>query len=81
MNTEDEEFTRIEQEIKRIGRPPIDPAHKKQMAAVSLTIAQKEKLRRLGGSKFIQRVIDRTIEGDRIILGKCGEPNKIVKPS
>ena len=60
MNTEDEEFTRIEQEIKRkTGRPPIDPAHKKQMAAVSLSIAQKEKLRELGGSAWIQKQINK----------------------
>lgn len=60
MNTEDEEFTRIEQEIKRkTGRPPIDPAHKKQMAAVSLTIAQREKMRRLGGSGWLQKQIDK----------------------
>lgn len=60
MNTEDKEFTRIEQEIKRkTGRPPIDPAHKKQMAAVSLTIAQREKMRKLGGSAWIQKQIDK----------------------
>lgn len=60
MNTEDEEFTRIEQEIKRkTGRPPIDPAKKKQMAAVSLSIVQKEKLRLLGGSAWIQKQIDK----------------------
>ncbi len=59
MNTEDEEFQRIEQEIKRIGRPPIDPAHKKQMAAISLTIAQREKMRLLGGSAWVQQQIDK----------------------
>ena len=60
MNTEDEEFQRIEQEIKRkTGRPPIDPAHKKQMVAVSLTIAQREKLRELGGSAWLQQQIDK----------------------
>ncbi len=60
MNTEDEEFTRIEQEIKRkTGRPPTDPAHKKQMAAISLTIAQREKMRLLGGSAWVQQQIDK----------------------
>lgn len=59
MNTEDDEFQRIEQEIKRTGRPLIDPAKKKQMAAVSLSIAQKEKLRELGGSAWLQKQIDK----------------------
>lgn len=60
MNTEDEEFTRIEQEIKRkTGRPPIDPENKKQMAAVSLTIAQREKMKALGGSAWLQKQIDK----------------------
>jgi len=59
MNTEDEEFTRIEQEIKRNGRPPMDPAKKKKMAAVSLSIEQKEKLRHLGGSVWLQKQIDK----------------------
>jgi hypothetical protein len=65
MNTEDEEFTRIEQEIKRkTGRPPIDPAHKKQMVAVCLTPLQRYKLRKLGGSKWLQDVID--IDGSSV---------------
>lgn len=59
MNAEDEEFARIEQEIKRIGRPPIDPADKKQMAAVSLSIKQREKMRLLGGSAWVQKQIDK----------------------
>jgi hypothetical protein len=59
VNTEDEEFQRIEQEIKRIGRPLMNPADKKQMAAVSLSIAQKEKLRELGGSAWLQKQIDK----------------------
>lgn len=60
MNTEDEEFTRIEQEIKRkTGRPPIDPAKKKHMVAISLSNSQREKMRRLGGSKFIQALIEK----------------------
>jgi hypothetical protein len=60
MNTEDEEFERIEQEIKRkIGRPPIDPAHKKQMVAVSLSIQQREKMRLLGGSAWVQKQIEK----------------------
>jgi hypothetical protein len=59
MNTEDEEFQRIEQEIKRIGRPLMNPADKKQMAAVSLSIAQKEKLRELGGSAWLQKQIEK----------------------
>lgn len=59
MNTEDEEFTRIEQEIKRTGRPLIDPAKKKYMAAVSLSIQQREKMRLLGGSAWIQKQIDK----------------------
>lgn len=62
MNTEEEEFQRIEQEIKRIGRPLMNPSKKKYMAAVSLTIQQREKMRRLGGSKFIQALIDKAKE-------------------
>ena len=59
MNTEDEEFQRIEQEIKRkTGRPPIDPAKKRHMVSISLTIAQREKMRRLGGSWWVQTQID-----------------------
>lgn len=60
MNTEDEEFTRIEQEIKRkTGRPPIDPAKKRHMVAISLNSKQHQKLKALGGSAWAQRQIDK----------------------
>lgn len=44
---------------RNLGRPPIDPMKKKYMVSISLTIAQREKMRRLGGSRFVQEMIKR----------------------
>lgn len=60
MNTEDEEFERIDQEIKRkTGRPQVEPAKKRHMVAISLNKKQHEKLKALGGSAWAQRQIDK----------------------
>jgi len=46
-------------EKRKRGRPPIDPEVKKYMISISLTIKQREKMRILGGSAWIQEQIDK----------------------
>lgn len=40
------------------GRPVVDPAKKKRATTVSLSPDQQRKLSKLGGSKFIQALLD-----------------------
>lgn len=44
---------------KTRGRPPIDPGNETQKVAIRLTLAQKEKLDKLGGSPWVRQKIDR----------------------
>ena len=56
MITEDDEFQRIEQEIKRRKDQPVEKLT--VVYTIKLTKAQRIKLLQLGGPKWIRRQID-----------------------
>lgn len=63
MITEDDEFDRIEQEIKRRKDQPAEPLT--VVYTVKLTQSQRVKLLQLGGPKWIRALIDGTKEPRR----------------
>jgi hypothetical protein len=68
MITEDDEFDRIEQEIKRRKDQPVEKL--RVVYTVKLTQAQRIKLMQLGGPQWIRNQIERSTE-----LCSLGEEN------
>ena len=58
MVTEDDEWERIEQEIKRQKNQPAEPLN--VVYTVKLTQSQRVKLLQLGGPKWIREQIEKT---------------------
>ena len=56
MNEEDDEFGRIEREIKQRQAPPASPAP--VTYSIKLSLGQRVKLMQLGGPKWIRAQID-----------------------
>lgn len=44
---------------KKRGRPPIDPSEGTQTVAIRMTLAQREKLAKLGGAPWVREKIDK----------------------
>ena len=58
MITEDDEFERIEREIKRRKDQPAEPLT--VVYSIKLTLSQRIKLLQLGGPKWVREQIDKS---------------------